>query len=129
MPKVSRESATGGGDYGAVLDRAEDIEGYTINFVTFRQDIDATPLYRGLPDDRCQCPHWGYVVSGAVTFQYADGDEVCEAGDAFYIPPGHIPVANEPGTEFVWFSPSEELRTAEAVMMKNMQAMQAGSTP
>jgi hypothetical protein len=29
----------------------------------------------------------------------------------------------------VWFSPSEELRAAEAVMMKNMQAMQNGSTP
>jgi hypothetical protein len=29
-------------------------------------------------------------------------------------------VTNEPGTEFVSFSPSEELRTAEAVMMKNM---------
>ncbi|MET0227384.1 MAG: hypothetical protein ABW234_01560 [Actinomycetes bacterium] len=26
-------------------------------------------------------------------------------------------------------SPSEELRTAEAVMLKNMQAMQDGSTP
>jgi hypothetical protein len=29
----------------------------------------------------------------------------------------------------LWFSPSEELRTAEAVTMKNMQAMQDGSTP
>jgi hypothetical protein len=29
----------------------------------------------------------------------------------------------------VWFSPSEELRAAEAVMLKNMQAMQDGSTP
>jgi len=29
----------------------------------------------------------------------------------------------------LWFSPSEELRTAETVMMKNMQAMQNGSTP
>jgi hypothetical protein len=29
----------------------------------------------------------------------------------------------------LWFSPSEELRTAEAVMIKNMQAMQDGSTP
>jgi hypothetical protein len=38
-------------------------------------------------------------------------------------------VKNEPGTEILWFSPSEELRTAEAVMMKNMQAMQDGSTP
>jgi hypothetical protein len=51
------------------------------------------------------------------------------AGDAFYIPPGHVPVKNEPGTEFLWFSPSEELRTAEAVMIKNMQPVQDGSTP
>ena len=43
-----------------------------MNFVSFREDIDATPLYKGLPDDRCQCPHWGYVLSGAVTFRYAD---------------------------------------------------------
>jgi hypothetical protein len=64
-----------------------------------------------------------------LTARYADRDEVFEAGDAFYSPPGHVPVANEPGTEFVWFSRSEELRTAEAVMMKNMQAMQEGSAP
>jgi ribosomal protein L16 Arg81 hydroxylase len=64
-----------------------------------------------------------------MTARYADRDEVFETGDAFYSPPGHIPVANEPGTEFVWFSLSEELRPAEAVMMKNMQAMQGGSTP
>ena len=49
--------------------------------------------------------------------------------DACYIPPGHVPVKNEPGTEILWFSPSEELRTAEAVMTQNMQAMQDGSTP
>jgi hypothetical protein len=30
--------------------------------------------------------------------------------------------------KILWFSPSEELRTAEAVMIKNMQAMQDGST-
>jgi hypothetical protein len=63
-----------------------------------------------------------------MTARYADGDEVFEAGNAFYSPPGHIPVSNEPGTEFVSFSPREELRTAEAVMMKNVQAMQEGST-
>lgn len=126
MPKVSRESATGGGDYGAVLDRAEELEGYSINFVTFRQDVDATPLYRGLPDDRCQCPHWGYVVSGKLIFRYADREEVFETGDAFYTPPGHVPAMQEAGTEFVMFSPAEELRKTEAVMMRNMQAMQAG---
>ena len=92
-------------------------------------DIDATPFMKGLPDDRCQCPHWGYVFKGGMTARYADRDEVYEAGDAFVIPPGHIPVANEPGTEFVWFSPTDELGTAEAVMIKNMQAMQNDPRP
>ena len=125
MPKVSRESATKGDDYGAVFDRAEELEGYSVNFVTFREDIDATPLYKGLPDDRCQCPHWGYVTKGAVTFQYASGEEVCEAGDAFYTPPGHVPVKHAPGTEIVLFSPTEELRVTEAAMERNMKEMQA----
>ena len=81
-----------------MTDRYEDVEGYRINFTTFHQDIDGTPLLKGLPDDRCQCPHWGYVIKGRVTFRFADRDEVFEAGDAFYTPPGHIPVKHEPGT-------------------------------
>jgi hypothetical protein len=126
MPKVSKESATQGGEYGPVTDRADDVDGYTVNFVSFHEDVDATPLLKGLPDDRCQCPHWGYVISGRLTFRFADHEEVFEAGDAFYTPPGHAPVQHEPGTEIVQFSPAEELRETEAAMMRNMQAMQAG---
>jgi hypothetical protein len=125
MPKVSRDSAQVE-DHGVVEDRHEDIDGYTVSFVTFRQDVDATPLLKGLPGDQCQCPHWGYVVKGRVTFRYADRDEVFEAGDAFYTPPGHIPVKHDPGTEMLMFSPAEELRETAAAMTKNMQAMQAG---
>jgi Cupin domain len=125
MPKVSRESATQGGEFGPVTDRSEVLEGYSVNFTSFREDVDATPLMKGLPDDRCQCPHWGYVVSGRVTFRFTDRDEVFEAGDAFYTPPGHVPVKHEPGTDIVFFSPVEELRETEAVMMKNMEAMRA----
>ena len=125
MPKVSRESAQVE-DHGPVEDRHDDIEGYTVSFVSFREDIDATPLHKGLPDDKCQCPHWGYVTKGRLTFRYSDRDEVFEAGDAFYTPPGHIPVQHEPGSEMVLFSPAEELKATEEAMMKNMQAMQAG---
>jgi mannose-6-phosphate isomerase-like protein (cupin superfamily) len=124
MPKVSRESATQGGDYGVVVDRSDEVEGYSINFTTFREDIDATPLMKGLPDDRCQCPHWGYVIAGKVTFRFEDREESFEAGDAFFTPPGHVPVKHEPGSEVVMFSPAEELHKTEAVMMKNMQALQ-----
>ena len=124
MPKISKETATHGGDYGPVIDRNEELEGYRISFTTFREDVDATPLMKGLPDDRCQCPHWGYVISGELTFRFGDRDEVYEAGDAFYTPPGHIPVKHQPGTEIVMVSPAEQLRETEAVMMKNMQATQ-----
>jgi hypothetical protein len=60
------------------------------------QDIDATPFMKGLPDDRCQCPHWGYVFKGKMTARYADPEEVFEVGDAFYTPPGHVSVKTEP---------------------------------
>ena len=47
MPKVSRESATQGGEFGPVVDRSDELEGYTVNFTSFREDIDATPLHEG----------------------------------------------------------------------------------
>ena len=124
MPKISKDTATGGGDYGPVVDRHAELNGYRVGFTTFRQDIDATPLLKGLPDDRCQCPHWGYVITGKLTFRFDDREEAYEAGDAFYTPAGHIPVQHQPGTEIVMFSPEHELRETEAVMMKNMQSMQ-----
>ncbi|MFN8160234.1 MAG: hypothetical protein U0R52_04205 [Solirubrobacterales bacterium] len=124
MAKVSRETASQGGDFGPVEDRFEQVDGYTISFTTFREDVDATPLLRGLPDDRCQCPHWGYVIEGRMTWRLADGEETYEAGDAWYAPPGHVPVKHQPGTRIVMFSPAEELRRTEEVMTRNMQAMQ-----
>ena len=123
MPKVSRESATNVADMGAAEDRGEELDGYAVTFVTIRQDADLAPMLKGLPDDRCQCPHWGYVFSGTLTWRYADHEEVCEAGEAYYAPPGHSPSATA-GSEFLLFSPAEELRAVEAVINQNMQAMQ-----
>jgi hypothetical protein len=128
MPKVSKESAAHVDDHGVVEDRHEEVEGYTVNFVSFRQDIDGTPLLKGLPDDSCQCPHWGYVLKGKLTFRFADHDEIFEAGDAFYLPPGHIPLA-EAGSELLQFSPTEELKVTDEAMMKNMQEMAATAAP
>jgi hypothetical protein len=125
MPKVSRDSAANRTDHGAVEDRSEQLNGYTVNFVSFRQDVDATPLLKGLPDDQCQCPHWGFVIKGRLTYRFGDREEVYEAGDAFYNPPGHVPISHEPGSEIVQFSPAEELRATEAAMARNMQALQA----
>ena len=123
MPKVSKDSAAHVQQHGPVEDRHEDLDGYTVNFVSFGEDIDATPLLKGLPDDRCQCPHWGYVIKGKLTMRYPDREEVYVAGETFYAPPGHAPIKHEPGTQMVQFSPTRELRETEVVLMRNLDAM------
>jgi quercetin dioxygenase-like cupin family protein len=125
MPKVSKDSAAHLEQHGPVEDRHEDIDGYTVTFVSFSADIDGTPLLQGLPGDSCSCPHWGYVLKGRVTYRFADHEEVFEAGDAFYLPPGHVPLADA-GSELVQFSPADELLAVDAAMAKNMQAMTQG---
>ena len=123
MLKVSRQSAEHVEEHGPVEDRHQDGDGYTISFVSFRADIDATPLLKGLPGDRCSCPHWGYVIAGRMTYVADDGEHVVEAGDAFYLPPGHIPKV-EAGTEFVQFSPTEQLNEVARRMTENGKRMQ-----
>jgi uncharacterized RmlC-like cupin family protein len=111
---------------GAIEALSEDFDGgYTVTFQRFGPDLDHTAFLKGAPDDRCQCHHWGYVLEGRVTFRFADREETVRAGDAFYVPPGHIPVGNDPGTLVVQFTPTDELRDVQAVIARNLQAMQA----
>lgn len=124
MPKVSKATAPQTEDIGVLVGRYGELDGYTVGFEEYREDADATPFFKGLPDDRCQSPHWGYVVSGRVTFRYADREESYEAGDAYYAPPGHIPVVTA-GTELVEFSPTEEYRATMAVVGANLAAATA----
>jgi hypothetical protein len=71
---------------------------------------DLRPLLKGLPDDRCSCPHWGFVFSGSIHLRYADGtEEVTNAGEAFYWPGGHTGWTDE-GVVFVEFSPAAEIK-------------------
>ena len=68
-------------------------------------------------------PALGVVLKGRVTYRFSDHDEVFEAGDAFYLPAGHIPVVDA-GCELVQFSPAEKLRGVAELMTANMQAAQ-----
>jgi hypothetical protein len=99
-------------------------DNYTVVFETIRVDIDTAPIFKGLPDDRCPCPHWGMVVKGRWTARYADHEETFEAGDVFYSPPGHLPLA-APGTELITFSPTAELAKVNAVIAKNQAEVAA----
>jgi hypothetical protein len=53
--------------------------------------------------------------------RYDDHEEVIEAGDAFYMPPGHAPEAEE-GTEIVQFSPAAQLAEVVAAMKAGLGA-------
>ena len=57
-----------------------------------------------LPGGRCQCPHWGYLISGRLRVKYSDHDELISEGDVYYLPAGHIPIVEQP-IEIVEFSP------------------------
>ena len=80
----------------------------------------------GLPGGQCHCPHWGYVFKGQITVTYGDREEVIGAGDAFYMPPGHVPAALA-GSEFIQFSPTDQLKVTLAAIQKTMQAAAQGS--
>jgi hypothetical protein len=53
--------------------------------------------------------------------------ETVEAGDAYYVGPGHTPVLYA-GTEVVEFSPTKELGQTMEVVTRNMQEMEAASS-
>ena len=125
MPKASKQTASKIDDAGVLESRSQELGGYTVEFTTFREDADATPFFRGLPEDRCQSPHWGYVLAGRLTFRYADREETYAAGDAYYGPPGHVPVVTA-GTEIVEFSPTDEYARTLAVVAENLAAMTGG---
>ena len=78
-----------------------------ISRMQLAQGVDFTPLLKGLPDDLCQCPHWGYVLKGAIRIRYTDNrEEVIKAGQLFYLPPGHTAWVEE-DIDLIEFSPSE----------------------
>ena len=108
-------------DYGPVEDRTTRFDGgYTVNWTTFREAVDMAPVLAPLPGGRCSCPHWGQLLSGRVVVHYEDHDDVIEAGQAYYMAPGHVPEV-EAGTELFMFSPTEELAATEAAIDAAMQ--------
>lgn len=88
-----------------------DVRGYGkmgAEYFSFGAGTDITELLHGLENDRCQSPHWGYVVSGEITAIFTDGtEETSRIGDLFYWPPGHS-VRAEADTDIVMFSPEHE---------------------
>ena len=86
--------------------------------------MDTRPMFEGLPAGSCQCPHWGYVVSGKARVIYSNREEIIEAGDAYYLEPGHNLVVEEEG-EIVEFSPAGDYQKTMEAVAENLQATPA----
>ena len=124
MPRTSKAEAPLTLDEPVIEGRYVDLDGYTVGFETHKADMDPAPLFQGLPDDRCQCPHWGVVVSGKIVFRYADHDEEYQEGDVYYGAPGHLPLIFA-GTELIEFSPTGDLGATMEIVGRNLAAAKA----
>jgi hypothetical protein len=83
---------------------------------------DIAPLLKGLDDDACHAPHWGFIMSGELVITYTNGqEETCVGNDLFYWPPGHsVRVVQD--AEVILFSPQVE----HVAVMDHMIATMAG---
>ena len=127
MPRISKESAPNVQDFDLATDISGPVDDYTVDFVTIRQGHSLAEMLKGLPGDSCPCPHWGYLFAGRLTVAYPDRVEVYQGGDAFLMSPGHVPAA-EAGTEFVQFSPTDQLSLVHAHMAATARAMQGAQS-
>jgi hypothetical protein len=122
MMKTSKKNAPDNLEMEGYEGHFADLGGYTVGFETYSAEADLGDLFQGLPDDHCQCPHWGVVLKGKLTYRYTDGtEETITEGEAYYARPGHLPYLYA-GTEVVEFSPTDELAKTVEVINKNMEA-------
>jgi hypothetical protein len=121
MPNVSRETAAESITMLGLDIKLENMDGgYTVCFEKHTADQDLTPLFHGLPGDECQFLRLGYVVEGTAEFRIGGRTEVYTAGDAYYVPPGHVPIHHD-GAQVVEFSPTETLGETIGVVMANVE--------
>lgn len=97
--------------------------GMTVAYSELPKGTDMTPLLQGLENNSCQCPHWGYLVQGALRVKYDDGtEEVLSAGDVFYLPPGHTAIV-EDDLKLIDFSPEKKFNEVMEHIGKKMAEM------
>jgi hypothetical protein len=105
--------------------RLADWGGMTVAFEKAHAGQDASAMVKGLKDDRCQAPHWGYMFSGRIVVDYGDRQELIEGGQAYYIPPGHR-ITFETDAEALEFTPTDKLEETMEAVRRNYAA---GQTP
>jgi len=119
MARISREAASQVESMDGFEGRYHQLDGYTVGFERYSLDEDLALLFKGLPNDQCQCPHWGVVLKGTLVYRYADEEDVITAGQAYYAQPGHTSRILA-GTEVIEFSPTGQLRETIDAIIRNL---------
>ena len=115
-------------EVGEATIRGADWDEMRVAVVSVPAGTDFGPLLKGHPNDRCPCPHWGYVVKGRLKIQSDNGEETLRAGDVFYLPAGHTGVAEE-DTEFLEVSPPDKHQAFLDMAKRNLEAQGQASSP
>jgi len=101
---------------------ASDYGSLAAEYFSLGAGTDIAPLLKGLNDDACHAPHWGFIIAGEVVITYTnDTKETCVGGDLFYWPPGHS-VSVVQDSEVILFSPQVE----HGEVLNHMLAAMAG---
>jgi len=127
MPHSRLEDLPNGGDRWPALGR----EGFKtvqwgdmeVGYTTLHSTLDCSEAYKfgGLPGGVCPCPHYGYLFEGRIRAKYPDSDwpdEVIEAGEAYFIPSGHVLIYEEPKTRCFELNPAHALKMCLDAMQK-----------
>ena len=118
MPAASRDELPLQEVAPGYKSRFADWGGMTVGHEAAPAGMDATSALKGLPDDRCQAHHWGYLISGRLVVDYGDRQETVSGGQAYYIEPGHL-ISFEEDSEAVEFTPTDELEQTLAAVRAN----------
>lgn len=118
MPSASRATTPVAIDLEMIEGRYAELGDQTIAFESFKQDLDAAPYFRGLPEDVCPCEHHGYVTAGQISFRWPDREETFVEGDSYVVAPGHTPVFTA-GSSVVEFTRTADLGPVMEVIGRN----------
>ncbi len=66
MQSIPREDVPVVIEDNGVEVRLRDEDGLSVGFVRLPAGADLRPATKGLPNDLCPCPHWGYMIKGRV---------------------------------------------------------------
>jgi len=122
MSSITREDLPIAVTVGGLELRFSPVGDMTLSFYQISKGTDFASLLKGLPEDMCQCPHWGYLSKGKMLVHTRTGEEIVEAGQAFYMAPGHVPEFLE-DCELFEFAPTAEFKQ----MMEHVMQQTSGT--